>query len=126
MTGRGKTARILVAGVVLTMMACGSPQHTASEGQYKALSEPTTEQPVDAVERAILTRIEDLEPGRAVAIEGSSVTAEAAYYAASGRTCRNVLIRRDDTERVRLACRLDNAWAFVPDVLGPMAGGRSP
>lgn len=126
MAPSGQPARILFIAAALVAAACASAPEAAPDPHYVALTEASTSQPADDLERAVLTRLEKLEPGSEVAIGGARVTAGEAYFAASGRTCREVYIRGKGPERARLACLVDAAWAFVPDVLGPMAGGQSP
>jgi hypothetical protein len=75
-------------------------------------------------ERALLDSLPSLPPGVARRVGAVTVTAEAPYAAASGRTCR---VLRLDADRKgqgsrRLACSDGTSWFFVPDVFSAESG----
>lgn len=73
----------------------------------------------------MLRTIEQLPSNAEQKVGGLVVVAGDPYYSASGRTCRRVTLRgqQSGTPETRLACRLDEGWVFVPDVFGSSLGG---
>jgi hypothetical protein len=69
-------------------------------------------------ERAVLGQLPTLASGQPRRLGSVTVTAEAPYTAASGRTCRALQLTPTaaPVTRHRLACREGAAWFFVPDV----------
>jgi len=69
-------------------------------------------------ERALLGKLAALPSGQPHRFGATTVVAEAAYTAASGRTCRALHLTRASTQVSHdvLACKNGNAWSFVPDV----------
>jgi hypothetical protein len=53
-------------------------------------------------------------------VGAATIVAEAAYTAASGRTCRSLSISNDPAGKTshRLACAGGGDWFFAPDVFG--------
>jgi hypothetical protein len=104
--------------VWLTLCACSAaPVITARD----AADASDTGGAVDArngTERDVLARLPQLPTGAAQLVGELSVTAEAPYAAASGRTCRPVELNAivNHQTRHRLACTSGGAWFFVPDV----------
>jgi hypothetical protein len=121
MAGDGMRWRSVAAILPLVAVACSSgPRSEPRDPSYAQLVEPGTREPSDDVERAILARLGELEPGVEEHIDGQVVVAGAPYAAASGRTCRSVIIRpsaQAAKPRSRLACLVEDVWSFVPDVL---------
>lgn len=108
-------SRLLVLLGVGLCLAC-APK-SAPDPQYAQLMEPGTRAPSGALEREILKRLPQWEPGRATSLEGEMVVVGAPYMAASGRHCRRVYIGKAPSQSLRLACESSDGWAFVPDVL---------
>ncbi len=121
MTGDGMRWRLVAATLPLIAVSCSSSHRPEPrDPSYASLVEPGTREPSDDVERAILARLGELEPGAEEHIDGQVVVAGAPYAAASGRTCRTVTIRpsaQAAKPSSRLACLVEDVWAFVPDVL---------
>jgi len=121
MAGHGKRWRLIAAILPLAVVACSSGSHSqVPDPNYASLVEPGTSAPSDDVERAVLERLSELEPNAEEHIDGQVVVAGAPYAAASGRTCRMVTIRSSKEtrpSRARLACLVEDVWAFVPEVL---------
>jgi len=71
-------------------------------------------------ERTLLRELPRLPTGPTRSLAGLSVTADAPYPTASGRTCRALHLRATSatTGTDRLACTEGAAWFFVPDVFG--------
>jgi hypothetical protein len=71
-------------------------------------------------EAVVLTAVSSLPSGQPRQMAGTTVIAEPAYAAASGRTCRALSLNptRPGKASHRLACTTGGAWFFVPDVFG--------
>lgn len=69
-------------------------------------------------ERALLARLGTLPSGKPERVGTTTILAEPAYAAASGRTCRALQLTQGprSVSRARLACSKGDAWFFVPDV----------
>ncbi len=80
----------------------------------------TKKQPASQDESAVLAAMPRLSSGKPKTIGALVVIAEAPYFAASGRTCRTVRIKRKGQRagRTRLACEDGDAWFFAPSVMG--------
>ncbi|HYQ27537.1 MAG TPA: DVU3141 family protein, partial [Polyangiaceae bacterium] len=76
--------------------------------------------PASQSERELLQRIPQLPVGPAQRIGDDVVVADAAYTAASGRTCRALQLTASKTGKTshRVACNGGGTWFFVPDVFG--------
>jgi hypothetical protein len=102
------------------LVACGGSGSHTPDPEYQKLSRANVEQPATAFERELLSVMAELEAGVRVEVAGGQVIAERAYAAASGRTCRRVSIEPpEEPPGSRLACVVDGAWSFVPQVLAP-------
>lgn len=116
-------ARALLATLVL---GCSRSHHVAEPGP----AAPTAIEPANEIEREVLQRLPTLAPEQPITIDGATVSAAAPYHAASGRTCRSLVITgADRSARSRLACRDDAAWFFVPQVFqadDPRSRGTDP
>lgn len=120
MTENRRKWPVLLAVVVLSSVACGPSQKAPpAEPGYSVLVSPGTSEPRDELERSILAKLSELPADAESTIEGRTVIAGRVYAAASGRTCRSIIIHGDDKSplRNRLACRMGEAWAFVPDAV---------
>lgn len=71
-------------------------------------------------ERQLLRVLPNLPAGTVKQVGDASVVADAAYTAASGRTCRSLhlTMKGSGQQRDRLACSSGDSWFFVPDVFG--------
>ena len=119
---------VIVAIAAAQLLSCGgSGPARAQDPSYTAMVEPGTSEPADDLERTILAKLGDLEDGVESSIDGYVVVAAAPYSAASGRTCRSVAFRPGDgagAARSRLACLIEDRWAFVPEVFRPLGTAR--
>lgn len=98
---------------------CGAGARTRPESA--AVSPPSAVAPGDDLERELLRRLPELPAEQPVAINDATVIARAPYFAASGRTCRALIIQGSgqgsgSEARSRLACREDGDWFFVPPI----------
>jgi hypothetical protein len=72
-----------------------------------------------ALERSVLQELPKLPNGVAQKLANATVTADAPYAAASGRTCRAIHLGGVTSGRKELlACSTGAEWFFVPDVFG--------
>jgi hypothetical protein len=109
--------------LAVTLSGCSRP---AVEARAAADANDTgaTLGPRNDVERAVLKAVSSLPTGAPSRVGGATVVAEAAYTAASGRTCRSLSISNPPVGQSvhRLACANGGSWFFAPDVFG---GGAS-
>jgi hypothetical protein len=107
--------------VALTLLtACASSPALNPRDVADANDTGRTLAPASQSERELLHRMPELPAGPALRIGDDSVAAEAAYTAASGRTCRAVRLTASKTGKTshRVACNDGGSWFFVPDVFG--------
>lgn len=105
---------------MLAVGACGATREAQKpDPSYTVLTKPGTRPPANDVERAVLAQIDKLPAGQASTVAGRNVTAGAMYTAASGRRCRTVTLQPSAATAAKsmLACKFDNRWAYVPDVV---------
>jgi len=113
-------ASLAAAVAIAATAACGtSAPPPATDPSYKLLTEPGTRAPADDLERAILKQLSGLTADQQATIGGRTIVAGAPYSAASGRTCRSVSVNAGANAPARdhLACKIGEAWSFVPDVV---------
>jgi len=120
----------LTAGLFASGLGCGgSPHQPTARADYAPLMQPGTREPTDEAERELLGKLDTLAPDVEARLDGSIVLAGAPYDAASGRVCRRISLRPAKggaPPRYHLVCKVEGAWAFVPDVLraSPAGGAR--
>ncbi|RLB53483.1 MAG: hypothetical protein DRI90_21105 [Deltaproteobacteria bacterium] len=75
-------------------------------------------EPTSVAEQEILKQLESLPSGKQATIGGVVVVADPPYFAASGRTCRQLLLtsRGGGPGRRRLGCKDGASWFYAPDV----------
>jgi hypothetical protein len=118
--------RLALAATVVLLGACGS---TPVVPPYDATPGGTKLEPASAAESDLLKRLDALAPNQPTTIAGATVTAEAPYFSASGRTCRWLTVAGGAASPAgrKLACKEGSAveeegqssWFFVPDVFVP-------
>ncbi len=83
-------------------------------------------EPSSAAEHDILKQLETMPADRPVTIGNLVVVAEAPYFAASGRTCRQLHVtpRGGGAGTQRLGCKDGSAWFFAPDVFVSPVGNH--
>jgi hypothetical protein len=110
------------AGALILAMTAGGCSRPAVEPRAVADANDTgaTLAPRNDVERAVLKAVSSLPTGAPSRVAGATVVAEAAYTAASGRTCRSLSINNPPGSQsvYRLACANGGSWFFAPDVFG--------
>jgi hypothetical protein len=105
--------RLLVSSIAAVIFcACGpaeSPQRPHTGGVVK---------PGSDAERRVLEKIATIPSEQPVTIGGVVVRAEPAYFAASGRMCRRLVLTRrgQDNGKIRLACKDGRSWFYAPEV----------
>lgn len=102
----------------LFAFACSPRPETSARDAADANDTGRVLAPRSESERALLQQLATLPSGVARRIADATVTAEAPYEAASGRTCRAISVSSPATAKKsrRLACNDGKAWFFVPDV----------
>lgn len=123
--------------VLVAVLALGCT-HTQPPPESAGLWRPSAVEPADDAEREILRRLPELAQGQPMVVAGQSVVVDAAYPAASGRTCRSLRIgahaagtgqsngqAAGESMQERLACREDGDWFFVPPVFQAEGGDAS-
>jgi hypothetical protein len=113
----------LIALVTL-MAGCSSVPPPSARDLADANDTGQVLPPGTASERAILAKLPTLPSGERQVVDGTELVAEPIYLAASGRSCRAVHLGGTEP-RHRVACRVSEGWAFVPDVFG-FADGAAP
>jgi hypothetical protein len=107
--------------VALSLLAaCAAPPQASPRDLADANDTGGTLKATSASEREILERLPRLANGAALRVGDGTVVGDAAYAAASGRTCRRVQLTQGSGRKSdRLACSDGGAWFFVPDVFDP-------
>jgi hypothetical protein len=104
--------------LVAATAACGSSPQPTPRDLQDANDFGRSVPPSGTREERILRTAGSLG-GEPVLIEGAAITAEPAYTAASGRTCRPLHITLASRQvQHRLVCDGEKGWTFVPDVFG--------
>ncbi len=110
---RSATTPALV--LLLLLAGCGAAQETGDSHNLKnpGIIEATTD-----IERAVLEAAPAMSEGDKKTVSGHEVTILREYPAASGRTCRSILIAdiRSGDSAPRLICLFDGHWKFAPEV----------
>lgn len=100
-------------------MACSPRPETNPRDAADANDTGRQVAPAGESERAVLRQVPTLRSGTPQRIGDATVTAEAPYPAASGRTCRALLVTQASAAAKHyLACSNGKTWFFVPDVFG--------
>jgi hypothetical protein len=117
---RRQANRGLCAAALTLGTACASPPPASPRDVADANDTGRTVAPASQSERDLLQSISQLPAGRAQRIGDDLVVADAAYAAASGRTCRALRLTAGKTGKTshRVACNGGGTWFFVPDVFG--------
>ncbi len=121
---RQRACRALTCFLCMLPSACSTVRQPSARDVADANDVGARLGPSGAAERTILTRVATLPSGRAAQLDAETqVIAEAAYQAASGRTCRAIRVTTKARQVVtdRLACSDGDAWFFVPDVFAGSA-----
>ncbi|HJL18121.1 MAG TPA: hypothetical protein RMH99_20830 [Sandaracinaceae bacterium LLY-WYZ-13_1] len=103
----------LVAVAATALIGCGASTPRESDIYHDPALRPGVVTAA-ASDSRLLARLAELEGADSVQIDGRRYEVEAAYAAASGRTCRSVLPAGASP---RLACESEDGWVFVPQVL---------
>jgi hypothetical protein len=120
MTG-GCAVRLVACSAILMATAsigCASKPPSDDQIWHESTLRPGLVSPETQGERELLVRLSDVPVGQPVTFGSQVFIADAPYAAASGRTCRSVMLRpteADGTVQVKLACEVAEGWAFVPD-----------
>lgn len=104
--------------------ACGGA--TPGAGSQDGASGGGRVEPTSAAEQEILKQLESLPSGKQATIGGVVVVADPPYFAASGRTCRRLLmtLRGGGPGHQRLGCKDGASWFYAPDVFATPATGH--
>ena len=113
----------MTACLALSGAACGSAQTPADQDiWYDEALRPGRLEPASEGEGELLSRLSDLPAGQPVTLHGEVFVPDAAYDAASGRSCRRVAVQ-GEPPRDKLACEEGaGEWVFVPDVFAEGPG----
>jgi hypothetical protein len=117
-------ARFIGAGfgilLATALLGCSSSPRTNPRDAADANDTGRKLVPSSESERALLREVMTLPNGAPKRIGHDTVVADAAYQAASGRTCRALRVTSGPEQRAaqHLACTDGRAWFFVPDVFG--------
>ncbi|MFW5740714.1 MAG: hypothetical protein ACOC1F_10165 [Myxococcota bacterium] len=114
----------LVVCAAAGLMACRSTGAAAYSPEHSSQYTGNKIDPASDEEAALLRKVQGLVTGEQQVVGDLLVVADAPYFAASGRTCRALLIKRKgnrDDAITRLACEDDGVWFFAPRVMRPDA-----
>ena len=111
---------LAIAALLTTAWGCGGSRNTYSP-EHSAQYSGSKVEPSSSDETALLEKLDSLASGSKARVGGLTVVADRPYFAASGRTCRRVVISSGGRggDRSRLACKDGEAWFFAPDVFAP-------
>jgi hypothetical protein len=107
----------------LALVACSTTPPLSARDAADASDTGQWIVPKTPTERYLLQRLPSMPTGAPERVGELSVTADATYTAASGRTCRPLELSTIRTHAIshRLACTKGAAWFFVPDVFANSA-----
>ena len=104
---------------------CGSAQQGTAAREPTPVVGDGTAEAASPSEEKVLAALDAWPPAGRKTIDALEVIAEAPYAAASGKTCRRLIItttRPPKSSKTRLACQNGERWGFVPSVfLAPTA-----
>ncbi|HVY31779.1 MAG TPA: hypothetical protein VHB79_34825 [Polyangiaceae bacterium] len=105
--------------VAAICVACSSQSPISARDAADANDVGSSTPARTALERSVLQELPKLPSGVARPFANATVTADAPYAAASGRTCRAIHLGGVTTGKSELlACSSGADWFFVPDVFG--------
>lgn len=118
--------KALACAVVWFMtVGCGSARQGAGPREPTPVVGDGTAEAASPAEEKVLTELDAWPPAAKKTIDSLEVIAEAPYAAASGKTCRRLVMtstRPPRSSKTRLACQSGDRWGFVPSVfLAPMS-----
>ena len=116
-------ARAAVRVAMLLVVSCSPANPLNARDAADASDMGRTVSAQSDTERKVLAEAANLPSGIARQIGDASVSAEPPYAAASGRTCRALVLTTAKTSRRRLACAGQPSWFFVPDVFASTGDG---
>lgn len=107
-----------------TLTACNTLPTAPTEGAWLSIHAPDA---MDALSPALNSFLNEAPAGSSIALSDSPwgndvlIHAEAAYFAASGRTCRGLVVQGEHGQRPALVCRKSEAeWEEVRVLTGPV------
>jgi hypothetical protein len=112
------SSRALLFGLcAATAFACSGQQDARNPSDAAHTDASGTVEPATAAEREVLGALTSLPGPVERRFGGLNVHVSAPYHSASGRQCRQVTIHGPKSNDVKLACRDESEWVFVPNVL---------
>jgi hypothetical protein len=104
----------------LVLMACSSAPKPSPRDVEDANDTGRAVTAASESERELLQQAAGLPVGAPRRVGNATVVSEAAYAAASGRTCRALHVTEAGSGKTahRLACSDGKGWFFEPDVFG--------
>lgn len=104
--------------VLLSQLAlaigCGAAAPPEAAIYHDPALRPGVVAAVEADETELLSRLASDDSTQTIIVGDRRFEVAASYHAASGRPCRSILT---DRGAPRLACRADDEWVFVPQVV---------
>lgn len=120
-----RLSRILgLVALLLVWAGCGASQEPSVYSPENSQKYTGTKvESASKDEAAVLQQVDKLVTGKRQKVGGVFVVADAPYFAASGRTCRSLLISSGANRagRARLACEDGSTWFWAPEVMAPEA-----
>lgn len=114
---RGDWTRLILTAWAMVALGCASARPATATDLANANDTGSALSGRNDAERDVLRALPSLPSGTERNVSGITVTAEPAYVAASGKTCRALTLGSGQKSPVsRLACSEGQAWFFVPGV----------
>jgi hypothetical protein len=98
------------------LWGCKAPEDARTPLDAAATESGGRHTPQSESERAILEKAATLPVGVKEKVGDQTLSASESYRAASGFTCRRLLLESPNDQEIRLACGDEQGWFFVPDV----------
>lgn len=119
----GQKGFTLSLACLLVALGCAGAEHQRADSPTPF--EAASTRKASSSEQKVLRALDAMPAGKATQVGDYSVVPEAPYQAASGRTCRKVMLssQRSKISDLRLACSDGTGWQFVPDVFSTAPEG---
>lgn len=115
--------RALLFGLFATsLVACSGNPDARTPAEAAQTDSSGKVEPASAAEREVLNALSSLPGASERKFAGVSVQIAAPYHSASGRQCRQVTFTGAQSSDVKLACRDEGEWVFVPNVFASSQG----
>ena len=114
----------LLAALSFLFLSCGAAQSEPYSSD-SVLTQTTAVRPQNTSEKKILEKVPEAAVGQKITAGKYSVVVTNAYFAASGRECKSLLIEQATSKQsaLKTVCEFEGNWGYAPDVI-PVASGQ--